>query len=67
MLTNLDSQMKRRRPTTLEPISAAMFVIVSLHFAGAFGVWWWWQETGARQHHEAEARTGLDVDPVISN
>lgn len=48
--------MKRSRPTTLEPISAAMFVIVSLHFAGAFGVWWWWQENKARQHHEAEAR-----------
>lgn len=36
--------MKHRRPTTLEPISAAMFIIVSLHLAVAFGVWWWWQD-----------------------
>jgi hypothetical protein len=28
--------MKRSRPTTLEPISAAMFLIVSLHFALAW-------------------------------
>ncbi|WP_395748596.1 TonB C-terminal domain-containing protein [Prosthecobacter sp.] len=37
--------MKRRRPTTLEPISAAAIVIVSLHLAAGFGVWWWWQNT----------------------
>jgi len=35
--------MKRKRPTTLEPISAAVFVIVSLHLAAVFGVWGWWQ------------------------
>ncbi|MCB1275627.1 TonB C-terminal domain-containing protein [Prosthecobacter sp.] len=48
--------MNRRRPPTLEPISAAMFVIVSLHLAAAFGVWWWWQETGAGRIRSAEAR-----------
>ena len=35
--------MKRKHPTTLEPISAAVFVIVSLHLAAVFGVWGWWQ------------------------
>jgi len=39
--------MNRKRPTTLEPISAAMFVIVSLHLGAAFGVWWWWQNVGS--------------------
>ncbi len=48
--------MKRSRPTTLEPISAAMFVIISLHFAAAFGVWWWWQEKHVGQRHNAETR-----------
>lgn len=41
--------MKRRRPTTLEPISAAMIVVVSLHLALAFGVWWWWHDYGSVQ------------------
>ncbi|OYW76881.1 MAG: hypothetical protein B7Z37_06710 [Verrucomicrobia bacterium 12-59-8] len=35
--------MKRSRPTTLEPISAAAIVIVALHLAAVFGFWWWWQ------------------------
>jgi len=35
--------MKRKRPTTLEPISAAVIVIVALHLAVAFAVWWSWQ------------------------
>ncbi|MDZ4403717.1 TonB C-terminal domain-containing protein [Prosthecobacter sp.] len=48
--------MKRSRPTTLEPISAAMFVIVSLHIAAAFGVWWWRQENGARQRNAGESQ-----------
>lgn len=45
--------MSRRRPNTLEPISAALFVTVSLHVMAAFGLWWWWQEqraSGARPH-----------------
>lgn len=44
--------MNRKRPTTLEPISAAVFVIVSLHLAAAFGVWWWWQNVGSLQRDE---------------
>ncbi|MCF7789972.1 MAG: TonB C-terminal domain-containing protein [Prosthecobacter sp.] len=44
----------RKRPTTLEPISAAMFVIVSLHVGAVFGVWWWWQNVGSLQR---DART----------
>jgi len=36
--------MNRRRPNTLEPISAALFVTVSLHAMAAFGLWWWWHE-----------------------
>lgn len=44
----------RKRPTTLEPISAAVFVIVSLHLGAAFGVWWWWQNVGSLQR---DART----------
>lgn len=47
--------MKRTR-TTLEPISAAMFVIVSLHMAAAFGVWWWRQESSARRIDAGESR-----------
>lgn len=35
--------MKRKRPTTLEPISAAAIVIVALHLAAALAVWWSWQ------------------------
>jgi len=44
----------RKRPTTLEPISAAMFVIVSLHLGAVFGVWWWWQNVGSLKR---DART----------
>lgn len=47
--------MNRKRPPTLEPISAAMFVVVSLHLAAAFAVWWWWQETGARRARFSDA------------
>lgn len=53
--------MKRNR-TTLEPISAAMFVIVSLHIAAAFGLWWWWQESGARKR-EAQASQLVWLQP----
>jgi hypothetical protein len=42
--------MKRKRPTTLEPISAAVIVIVSLHLAAVFGVWWWWQNVQNSRH-----------------
>lgn len=35
--------MTRRRPTTLEPISPAVFVVLSLHIAAALGVWWSFQ------------------------
>jgi hypothetical protein len=42
--------MKRKRPTTLEPISAAAIVIVSLHLAAVFGVWWWWQNVQNTKH-----------------
>ncbi|WP_395742455.1 TonB C-terminal domain-containing protein [Prosthecobacter sp.] len=42
--------MNRKRPTTLEPISAAVIVIVSLHLGAVFGVWWWWQNAGGLQH-----------------
>ena len=41
--------MNRKRPTTLEPISAAVIVIVSLHLAAVFGVWWWWQNAKSTQ------------------
>jgi TonB-like protein len=43
--------MNRKRPTTLEPISAAAIVIVSLHLAAVFGVWWWWQNVGSPQRN----------------
>ncbi|WP_395734963.1 TonB C-terminal domain-containing protein [Prosthecobacter sp.] len=46
--------MNRKRPTTLEPISAAVFVIVSLHLGAVFGVWWWWQNVGSLKR---DART----------
>ncbi len=36
--------MKRSRPTTLEPISASMFLIVTLHVALAGGLWWCWRD-----------------------
>ncbi len=39
--------MNRKRPTTLEPISAAVIVIVALHLGAVFGVWWWWQNAGS--------------------
>ena len=46
--------MNRKRPTTLEPISAAVIVIVSLHLAAVFGVWWWWQNaTGPKRDARA--------------
>ncbi|MDI1311549.1 hypothetical protein [Prosthecobacter sp.] len=48
--------MKRKRPTTLEPISAAMIVIVSLHLAAVFGVWWWWQNVGSPQRDAKSAQ-----------
>ncbi len=43
--------MNRKRPTTLEPISAAAIVIVSLHLAAVFGVWWWWQNVRTPQRN----------------
>lgn len=43
--------MNRKRPTTLEPISAAVFLIVLLHLAAVFGVWWWWQNAGNAQRN----------------
>ncbi len=43
--------MNRKRPTTLEPISAAAIVIVSLHLAAVFGVWWWWQNVVSPQRN----------------
>jgi outer membrane biosynthesis protein TonB len=39
--------MKRSRPTTLEPISASMFLIVTLHLALAGGLWWCWRDYSA--------------------
>jgi outer membrane biosynthesis protein TonB len=39
--------MKRSRPTTLEPISASMFLIVTLHVALAGGLWWCWRDYSA--------------------
>lgn len=41
--------MKRSRPTTLEPISASMFVVVAVHVAIAGGIAWWWRDHGALQ------------------
>lgn len=41
--------MKRSRPTTLEPISASMFVVVAVHVAIAGGLAWWWHDHGALQ------------------
>jgi len=46
--------MKRSRPTTLEPISASMIIIVALHLAVAFGIWCWWQESGASRRNAPE-------------
>jgi len=46
--------MKRKRPTTLEPISAAAIVIVALHLAAVFGVWWWWQNVQNTRHAARE-------------
>jgi outer membrane biosynthesis protein TonB len=43
--------MNRKRPTTLEPISAAVIVIVAMHLGVVFGIWWWWQNTGGNQRH----------------
>lgn len=48
--------MKRSRPTTLEPLSASMFVIVSLHLAVAFGVAWWWHDYGPGSHAGKESK-----------
>jgi outer membrane biosynthesis protein TonB len=39
--------MKRSRPTTLEPISASMFLIVTLHVALGGGLWWCWRDYSA--------------------
>ena len=39
--------MKRSRPTSLEPISASMFVIVTLHVALTGGLWWCWRDYSA--------------------
>lgn len=46
--------MKRHRPTTLEPISAAMFVIISVHAGLVCAGWWWWKEkmAGPANVHE---------------
>lgn len=46
--------MKRNRPTTLEPISASMILIVALHLAVAFGIWCWWHESGASRRNAQE-------------
>lgn len=43
MRTSPEPQMKRSRPSTLEPISAAMLVMVSLHLALVLAGWWWWR------------------------
>jgi len=49
--------MPRRRPTTLEPISPAVFVVVSLHIAAALGVWWSFQNV--RNSHLAARQRQL--------
>lgn len=40
--------MPRTRPTTLEPLTPALFVVVALHAALALVVWWACQEARAR-------------------
>jgi hypothetical protein len=40
--------MSRSRPTTLEPLTPALFVVVALHAALAVAVWWACQEARAR-------------------
>jgi outer membrane biosynthesis protein TonB len=55
--------MKRKRPTTLEPISAAVIVIVSLHVAAVFGLWCWWQNTSSEQQRDARAAQLAWMDP----
>lgn len=47
--------MNRKRPTTLEPISAAAIVIVSLHLAAIFGVWSWWQNVHTQRRNAMAA------------
>ena len=42
--------MKRRRPTTLEPVSPAVFLVVALHLAAALGVWWSFQNVKNSRH-----------------
>ncbi len=48
--------MKRVRPTTLEPISATMFVIISLHVVLVAGGWWWWKDYGEKQQRALESQ-----------
>ena len=55
--------MNRKRPTTLEPISAAAIVIVALHMAAVIGVWCWWQN-GAAAQREARARQLAWMNPA---
>ena len=55
--------MKRKRPTTLEPISAAVFVIVSLHFAAVLGVWGWWQNV-QNSRYAAKAKQLAWMNPA---
>lgn len=54
--------MNRKRPTTLEPISAAVIVIVALHLGAIFGVWWWWQNVVNTQR-EARAKQLAWMNP----
>ena len=55
--------MKRKRTTTLEPISAAVFVIVSLHLAAVLGVWGWWQNV-QNSRHAAKAKQLAWMNPA---
>ena len=48
--------MKRNRPTTLEPISAAMFLIVAAHAGLVAAGWWWWKQKLATPMNAGETR-----------
>jgi outer membrane biosynthesis protein TonB len=48
--------MKRNRPTTLEPISAAMFLIMLAHAGLVAAGWWWWQQKLSSSADAGEAR-----------
>lgn len=51
--------MKHPRPPSLEPISAAVFIMISLHAMAILGVWYWWHN----RHQSASTQQLVWMSP----